>query len=201
MIECILIKGADMTGYPTKGRWVLLKLFLSRRVIFIKDTNCRANLLCLPKHGGDGPFNESLVAKKPAPLGNQLLLLALAEIQSPKLGHINGVTYLGIHQTRPLRDDLGLLLSDPMLSFPGSTNDGLGDDGVRKLHPGGLSHAGVVSLSVLSQGGEGVKRITTTIVPKGEALCLRERPDFHARSQKLVFCSRKKCGIIVGGRR
>jgi len=92
MIEYILIRGANMTGYPTKGRWVLLKLFLSRRVIFIKDTNCRANLLCLPKHGGDGPFNGSLVAKKPAPLGSQLLLLALAEIQGPKLGHINGVT-------------------------------------------------------------------------------------------------------------
>ena len=201
MIECILIRGANMTGYPTKGSWVLLKLFLSRRVIFIKVISCRVNLRYLPKHGGDEPFNGSLVAKKPAPLGRQLLLLALAEIQSPKLGHINGVMYLGIHQTRPLRDDLSLLLSDPMLSFPSSTNDGVRDDGVRKLHPGGLSHAGVVPLSVLSQGGESIKRITTTIVPKGEALCLGERPDFHARSQKLVFCSRKKCGIIVGGRR
>jgi len=161
-----------MTGYSTKGRWVLLKLFLSRRVIFIKDTNCRANLLCLPKHGGDGPFDESLVAKKPAPLGNQLLLLALAEIQSPKLGHINGVTYLGIHQTRPLRDDLSLLLSDPVLNFPGSTNDGLGGDGVRKLHLCTLGHAGVVSMSELSQRGEGIECIATTMVPKGEALCL-----------------------------
>ena len=150
MIECILVKGADMTGYPTKGRWVLIKLLLSRRVIFIKVVSCRVDLLYLPKHGGDGPFNGSPVAVKPAPLGGQFLLLAFAEIQGPKLGHINGVTYLGIHQTRPLRDDLGLLLSDPVLNFPGSTNDGVGGDDVRKLHPGGLCHAGVVPLSVLS---------------------------------------------------
>ena len=108
-----------MTGYPTKGRWVLLKLFLSHRVIFIKDTNCRNNLLCLPKHGGDGPFNGSLVAVKPAPLGGQFLLLAFAEIQGPKLGHINGVTYLGIHQTRPLMDDLVLHAPGPVKDFAG----------------------------------------------------------------------------------
>ena len=92
MIECILIRGANMTGFPTKGRWVLLKLLLSRRVIFIKVTSCRVNLRYLPKHGGDGPFNGSLVAVKPAHLGGQFLLLAFAEIQGPKLGHINGVT-------------------------------------------------------------------------------------------------------------
>jgi len=92
IIECTLIKGANMTGYPTKGRWVLLKLLLSRRVIFIKVISCRVNLRYLPKHGGDGPFNGGLVAVKPAPLGGQLLLLAFAEIQGPKLGHINGVT-------------------------------------------------------------------------------------------------------------
>ena len=62
MIECILIRGANMTGYPTKGRLVLLKLFLSRRVIFIKAVSCRVNLRCLPKHA----FYGSLVAKKPA---------------------------------------------------------------------------------------------------------------------------------------
>ena len=60
---------------------------------------------------------------------------------------------------------------------------------------------GVVSLSVLSQGGEGIECIATAMVPKGEALCLWERPDFHARSQGLVFCSRKKCGIFFEGRR
>ena len=59
----------------------------------------------------------------------------------------------------------------------------------------------MVSLSVLSQGGEGIKRIATTMAPEGEALCLWERPDFHAGSQGLVFCSRKKCGISFKGRR
>ena len=49
-------------------------------------------------------------------------------------------------------------------------------------------------------GGEGIEGIATTTVPEGEALCLRERPDFHARSQRLVSCSRKKCGIVLGGR-
>jgi hypothetical protein len=58
----------------------------------------------------------------------------------------------------------------------------------------------VVPLGVLSQGGEGVERIATTMVPKGEALCLWEGPDFHAGSQGLVFCSRKKCGICFKGR-
>jgi hypothetical protein len=71
---------------------------------------------------------------------------------------------------------------------------------LRKLHPGTLGHTSVVPLGELCQGGEGIKRVATTMVPKGEALCLRERPDFHARSQKLVICSRKKCGIVVGGR-
>ena len=58
----------------------------------------------------------------------------------------------------------------------------------------------VDSLRILSQGGEGIERIATTTVPKGEALCLGERPDFHGRSQGLVFSSRKKCGIYFGGR-
>ena len=71
---------------------------------------------------------------------------------------------------------------------------------MRELHPGALGHAGVVSLSVLSQRGEGIECIATAMVPKGEALCLWERPDFHARSRSLVNCSRKKCGIVVGGR-
>ena len=53
---------------------------------------------------------------------------------------------------------------------------------MRELHPGALGHAGVVSLSVLSQGGEGIERIATTVVPEGKALCLRKRPDFHAGS-------------------
>ena len=69
-----------------------------------------------------------------------------------------------------------------------------------KLHPGTLGHTSVVPLSELCQGGEGIEGIATTTVPEGEALCLRERPDFHARSQRLVNCSRKKCGIVVGGR-
>ena len=41
------------------------------------------------------------------------------------------------------------------------------------------------------------------MVSEGEALCLWERPDFHARSHHrwgLVQSSRKKCGIVVGGR-
>ena len=59
----------------------------------------------------------------------------------------------------------------------------------------------MVSLSLLCQGGEGIKRIITRMVPEGEALCLGERPSFHARSQGLVFCSRKKCGIFLEGRR
>ena len=58
----------------------------------------------------------------------------------------------------------------------------------------------MVPLGELCQGGERIKGIATTMVPKGEALCLRERSDFHARSHKLVICSRKKCGIVVGGR-
>ena len=69
-----------------------------------------------------------------------------------------------------------------------------------KLHPGTLGHTSVVPLSELCQGGEGIERVATTTVPEGEALCLWERPDFHARSQRLVNCSRKKCGIVLGGR-
>ena len=196
MIECILIRGANMTGYPTMGRWALLKLLLSQRVIFIGAVFCRLNLRCLPKHGGDGPFLGSLVAKKLAPLGDQLLLLVLAEVLGQKLGLYKGVFRLRSHQTGPLRDDLALLHSDSMKDFTGRA-----DDGVGKLHPGALCHAGVVPLSVLGQGGEGIERIAATAVPEGEALCLGERPDFHARSQGLVFCSRKKCGIFYEGRR
>jgi hypothetical protein len=202
MIECILIKDTGMTGYPTKGRWALLKLLLSQRVIFIKAVCCRLNLRCLPKHGGDGPFLGSLVAKKLAPLGDQLLLLVLAHVQGPKLGHYHGVFRLGIHQTRPLRDDLVFLAPDSVEGFHRRADEGFSgaNDGLRKLHPSTLGHAGVVSLSVLGQGGEGIERIAATAVPKGEALCLGERPDFHARSQRLVNCSRKKCGIVLGGR-
>ena len=177
MIECSLIKGAGMTGYPTKGRWALLKLLLSQRVIFIRAVFCRLNLRCLPKHGGDGPFLWGLVAKKLAPLGNQLLLLALAEVLGQKLGLFKGVFRLRSHQTGPLRDDLTLLHSDSMKDFTGRA-----DDGVGKLHPGALCHAGVVSLSVLGQRGEGIERIATAMVPEGKALCLRKRPDFHAGS-------------------
>ena len=111
IIECTFIKGANMTGYPTKGRWVLLKLFLSRRVIFIKATNCRNSLLCLPKHGGDRPFLGSLVAVQLALLGNQLLLLALAHLLGPKLCHFHGVLGLHTHVTCLLRDIV--LLLDP----------------------------------------------------------------------------------------
>ena len=91
MIECTLIRGVGMTGYHTKGRWALLKLLLSRRVIFIKVVSYRVNLRYLPEHGGDGPFSGIFIAKKPATLGSQLLLLALAHPLGPKLGHYHGV--------------------------------------------------------------------------------------------------------------
>ena len=203
MIECILIRGANMTGYPTKGGWVLLKLLLSQRVIFIRAVFCRLHLHRPPEHGGDGPFLGSLVAKKLAPLGNQLLLLVLAHLYGPKLGLVKEVLGLRSQQTCPIREDLVLLASDSIESFHRGTDEGFpgADDGVRKLHPCALSHAGVVSLRVLCQGSESIERIAATAVPKGEALCLGERPDFHARSQGLVFCSRKKCGIFLEGRR
>ena len=192
-----------MTRYPARGRWTLLKLLLSRRVIIIRAANTCVGLCHLPKHGGDGPFLGSLVAKKLAPLGNQLMLLALAHLLGPKLGHYHWVFRLGIHQTRPLRDDLVLLAPDSVEGFHRGADEGFSgaNDGFRKLHPSTLGHAGVVSLSVLGQGGEGIERIAATAVPKGEALCLGERPDFHARSRRLVFCSRKKCGIFLEGRR
>ena len=194
MIECILIKGANMTGYPTKGRWVLLKLFLSRRVIFIKAVSCRVNLRCLPKHGGDGSFYGGPVAEEPAPLCKEVLLPALPLVHSELLPSRQRVLHLRAQEARCLRDIV--LLLDPPIDRAIRKGDGFGD-----FHPRALHLAMVDSLRILSQGGEGIERIATTTVPKGEALCLGERPDFHARSQGLVFCSRKKCGIILEGRR
>ena len=115
MIECILIRGANMTGYPTKGRWVLLKLLLSRRVIFIKAVSCRVNLRCLPKHGGDGPFNGGLVAKKPALLCKEFLLPALPLVHSELLPSRHRVLHLSAKEACRIRDivtllDLGHLL-------------------------------------------------------------------------------------------
>ena len=114
MIEYILIRGANMTGYLIKGRWVLLKLLLSRRVIFTRAANTCVDLRRPPKHGGDGPFLGSLVAVKLAPLGNKLMLLALAKVLGPKLGLNKGVIGLRSHVTCPLRDYLLLLDPGPL---------------------------------------------------------------------------------------
>ena len=180
----------------------MLRLLLSRRVIFIKAANTWVDLRCLPKHGGNRPFLGSLVTKKLAPLGNQLLLLALAHFQGPKLGLVKRVLGLRSQQTYPVREDLVLLASGSIKGFHGGADKGFprADDGLRKLHPGTLGHTSVVPLGELCQGGERIEGIATTTVPEGEALCLGERPDFHARSQRLVDCSRKKCGIVLGGR-
>ena len=48
------------------------------------------------------------------------------------------------------------------------------DDRTGELHPGSLGHAAVFSLSVLGQGGEGIKHIATHTASKSEALCLWE---------------------------
>ena len=104
MIECILIRGANMTGYPTKGRRVLLKLLLSRRVIFIKVISCRVNLRYLPKHGADGPFNGSLVAKKPTLVCKEVLLPALPLVQSELLPSRQRIRYLRAKEACCLRD-------------------------------------------------------------------------------------------------
>ena len=192
-----LERGNGMVGRSTRPTGPLLKLFLSPSTITAtkREAIFQAARLSRPKHGRDRSFLGSLIAVKLALLGNKLMLLAPAEVLGKKLGLFKGVFRLLSHQTGPLRDDLTLLHSDPMKDFTGGA-----DDGVRELHPGALGHAGVVSLSVLSQGGEGVERFATTIVPEGEALCLWEGPDFHAGSQGLVFRSRQKCDIVLGGR-
>ena len=135
----------------------------------MRETIFQAARLSRPKHGRDRSFHGSLVAIKPAPLGDKLLLLALAEVQGPKLGLIKGVFRLRSQQTGPLRDDLILLAPDSVEGFHRGADEGFpggADDGVRKLHPGALGYAGLVSLSVLSQGGEGIKRIATTMLPE-----------------------------------
>jgi len=200
----VLERGNGMVGRSTRPTGPLLKLFLSPSTIHatIREAIFQANRLSRPKHGRDRSFLRGLVAKKLAPLGDKLLLLALAEVQGPKLGPVKGVFGLRSQQTYPVREDLILLASDSIKGFLVRTDIGFprADDGLRELHPGTLGHTSVVPLGELSQGGEGVERIATTMVPKGEALCLWEGPDFNAGSQGLVFCSRKKCGIIVGGR-
>ena len=57
---------------------------------------------------------HSLVAVKLLPLGNQLLLLALAKVLGPKLGLNTGVLGLHGHVTCPLRDYLLLLDPGPL---------------------------------------------------------------------------------------
>ena len=109
MIECILIRGANMTGYPTKGRWVLLKLFLSRRVIFIKVISCRVNLRCLPKHREDGSFYGSPVAEEPALLCKEVLLPALPLIHSELLPSRQRVLDLRAKEACRIRDIVVLL--------------------------------------------------------------------------------------------
>ena len=104
-----------MTGYPTRGRWALLKLLLSRRVIFIKAANTRVNLLCLPKHWGDGPFYGSPVAEKLALLCNEVLLPAPPRVHSELLPSRQRVLHLRAKEACRLRDivvllDLGHLL-------------------------------------------------------------------------------------------
>ena len=115
MTEDTLIRGAGMTGYPTKGRWVLLKLLLSRRVIFIKAVSCRVSLRCLPKHGGDGPFYGSPVAEEPALLCKEVLLPALPGVHSELLPSRQRVLHLRAKEACRIRDivillDLGHLL-------------------------------------------------------------------------------------------
>ena len=113
-----------MTGYPARCRWTLLKLLLKSRVIFIKAASTWVGLLRLPKHGGDRPFLESPFAVKLAPLGNQLLLPALAHLLGPKLGHLHGVIGLHSHVTCPLRDILVLLNHNSVEDFPGRADNG-----------------------------------------------------------------------------
>ena len=127
------------------------------------------------KHGRDRPLHGGPVAIELASLGGKLMLLTFAQIQGPKLSLPKWVNRLGSHETCPLRYAVLLLYFD---SLPYCAI------GVRyrarKLHPYVFSHATVNSLRILGQRGEGIHRVATHMVPEGEALCLGERPNFHA---------------------
>ena len=146
--ESVLKRGKRMVGRSTRPTGPLLKLFLSPSTINAtkRETIFRATRLSRPEHGRDRSFLRGLVAKKLAPLGDKLLLLALAEVQGPKLGLIKRVFRLRSQQTGPLRDHLVLLASDSIKGFHRRADKGFprADDGLRKLHPGTLSHASVV---------------------------------------------------------
>ena len=104
-----------MTGYPKKGRWVLLKLLLSHRFIVLKAASCRVNLRWLPKHGGDGPFYGGLVAEEPAPLCQKVPFPALPLVHRELLPSRQRVLHLRAKEACRIRDivillDLGHLL-------------------------------------------------------------------------------------------
>ena len=89
------MKGNSMVGISARPTGPLLKLFLSPSTINMKEAIFQANL-GHPKHGGDRPLNGGLVAVELAPLGGKLLLLALAQVQGPKLGHPRGSSDLTV---------------------------------------------------------------------------------------------------------
>ena len=140
------LKGNSMVGRSTRPTGPLLKLFLSPSTISMQEAIFQANL-ALPKHVRNGSFDGVLVAKQPTPLGGKLLLLALAEVQGPKLGLPHGVLGLDSHETRPLRDVVFLLDSDSLKDWTIGVNYR-----ARKLHPSVFGHATVNSLRVLGKG-------------------------------------------------
>ena len=168
-----------MVGRSTRPTGPLLKLFLSPNTITttMREAIFQAARLSRPKHGRYRSFLGSHIAVKLALHGNKLMLNALAEVLGPKLGLNKRV--IGLHSTVacPLRDILMLLNHNSVEDLSSRADNRTGE-----LHPGALGSAAVFSLSVLGQGGEGVKRIATHAAPKREALCLRKRPSFHAGS-------------------
>ena len=119
-----------MVGRNTRSTGPLLKLFLSPSTIntTMRETIFQAARLSRPKHGRDRSFLRGLIAKKLAPLGDKLLLLALAEVQGPKLGLIKRVFRLRSQQTGPLRDDLVLLAPDPVETFHRGADEGFPEE-------------------------------------------------------------------------
>ena len=162
-----------MVGRRTRPTGPLLKLFLSPSTIHMKEAIFQANF-AHPKHGGDRPLNGGLVAVEPTPLGRKLLLLTLTKVQGPKLGLPQGVIALDSHEASPLRDVVFLFDSDSLPHCAIGARNRTGE-----LQPCVLGHATVNSLGILGQGGEGIKGIAAHMVPEGEALCLREGPNFH----------------------
>ena len=176
----------------------LLKLFLSPSATVLETSTFLATAVHAPEHRGHRPLFGGPGAVKLPLRRENLLPLALPHVLGSKYGLFQRVISLSGHQARRLRDIV--LLPDPGLVVFYAT--------ARRDCSGQLLAcipriATIGSLCKLGQGGEGIKCIAAHVGPEGEALCLWERPGFHARShdQMWVCCSRKNCGIFLGGKK